>query len=183
MKLLTGVMLIIIGAMIPSAIILPQRDLSLSVVPLQSTWQIHGLLLSSILFGPQIGLICAITYIFIGLFYLPIFHGGGSVGYILTPDFGFLLGFIPAAFTCGFLSKSRPRVCLLDITVYTVISLLILHIIGIIYLAIGKLTGLWSESLFDLILINSISPFPSQLLLCLAISHFSLYIKKLLIIK
>ena len=95
--------------MIPSAIILPQKFLSFSVIPLQGTWQIPGLLLTSLLCGPQIATISAISYLIIGLFYLPLFHGGGSVGYILTPDFGYLLGFIPAAWTCGLLTKINTK--------------------------------------------------------------------------
>ena len=85
---ITGVMLIIICAMIPSSIIFPQEDLSLSISPLHSNWQIQGVLLTSLVCGPQIGTISAISYLIIGLFYLPIFHGGGSVGYILTHELG-----------------------------------------------------------------------------------------------
>ena len=91
--------------MIPAWIILPQQGLSLSIIPLNSNWQIQGVLMASLLCGPQIGPICAFSYLIIGLFYLPVFHGGGSIGYILTHEFGYLLGFIPAAWTCGFLSK------------------------------------------------------------------------------
>ena len=114
LKAITGVMLIIICAMIPSSIILPQQDLSLSIIQLNSTWQIHGLLMTSLLCGPQIGVICAISYLIIGLFYLPVFHGGGSVGYILTHEFGYLLGFIPAAWTCGYLSKKKRTANLIN---------------------------------------------------------------------
>ena len=81
-----------------------RRPISLNY-PTYSNWQIQGLLLTSLLCGPQIGTISAISYLIIGLFYLPVFHGGGSVGYILTHEFGYLLGFIPAAWTCGFLAK------------------------------------------------------------------------------
>ena len=100
-------MFIITCAMIPSSIILPQQDLSLSIIPLNSNWQIQGVLMTALLCGPQIGIICAISYLIIGLFYFPVFHGGGSVGYILTHEFGYLLGFIPAAWTCGYLSKIK----------------------------------------------------------------------------
>ena len=176
-------MLIIIFAMLPSSIILPQEDLSLSIIPLHSNWQIQGLLLSSLLCGPQIGTICAISYLIIGLFYLPVFHGGGSIGYILTHEFGYLLGFIPAAWTCGFLSKKTPKANLIKYSFYTIISLCFLHIIGIIYLLIGKLFGNWTENLSDLILINTIKPFPTQLLLCISISLLSILLKRIIIIK
>jgi len=176
-------MLIIIFAMLPSSIIFPQEDLSLSVIPLHSNWQIQGLLLTSLLCGPQIGTISAASYLIIGLFYLPVFHGGGSVGYILTYEFGYLLGFIPAAWTCGFLAKNTSKVNLINYSFYTAISLCILHIIGIIYLILGKVFGNWLNSLFDLILINTIIPFPTQLLLCISISLLSILLKHILIVK
>ena len=169
--------------MIPSSIILPQQGLSLSIIPLNSTWQIQGLLMTSLLCGPQIGIISAISYLIIGLFYLPVFHGGGSVGYILTPEFGYLLGFIPAAWTCGFLSKRKSNANLINYSFYTFVSLLVLHLIGIIYLVVGKIFGNWIDNLFDLILINTFIPFPTQLLLCLSISLISIVLKRILIIK
>ena len=182
-KAITGVMLIIICAMTPSSIILPQKDLSLSIIPLNSNWQIQGVLLLSLIYGPKLGTICAISYLIIGLFYLPIFHGGGSVGYILTHQFGYLLGFIPAAWICGFLAKMNSKASLINYSFYSVLSLFILHFIGIFYLSFGKIFFNWNENLFDLILINSFLPFPTQLLLCLSISPLSIFIKRLLHLK
>ena len=175
-------MLIIICAMIPSSIILPQQDLSLSIIPLNSNWQIQGVLMTALLFGPQIGITCAISYLIIGLFYLPIFHGGGSVGYILTHEFGYLLGFIPAAWTCGYLSNKNSNANLINYSSYTILSLFILHFIGLLYLIIGKLLGSWIDDLSDLILVNTLLPFPTQLLLCLSISLISIFLKRLLIL-
>ena len=169
--------------MIPSSIILPQKDLSLSIIPLNSNWQIQGLLLTSLLCGPKIGITCSISYLIIGLFYLPVFHGGGSVGYILTHEFGYLLGFIPAAWTCGFLSRINPNANLIRYSFYSIISLCILHIIGILYLVIGKIFGHWIENLSDLIIINTFIPFPTQLLLCLSISLVSILLKRIILIK
>ena len=176
-------MLIIICTMIPSSIILPQRDLSFSIIPLYSNWQLHGVLFCSLLFGPSLGTICALTYLIIGLFYLPVFHGGGSVGYILIPEFGYLLGFIPAAWTCGFLSRRSKNLNLINCSLYTIISLFIMHFSGVSYLVLGKLLGNWISNLSDLILVNTLIPFPSQFLLCFATSLLSISLKRLLIIK
>ena len=139
--------------------------------------------MTSLLCGPQIGIICAISYLIIGLFYLPVFHGGGSVGYILTHEFGYLLGFIPAALTCGFLSKRESNPNLINYSLYSVLSLFILHIIGIIYLVFGKIFGNWIDNLYDLIIVNTLIPFPTQLLLCLSISLISILLKRILILK
>ena len=180
---MTGIMLILIGAMIPSAIIVPQKDLSFSITHLPSTWQIAGVLLCSLLCGPQIGIISSLSYIIIGLFYLPIFHGGGSVGYILTPEFGYIIGFIPAAWLCGTLATKKQACSLLDITYYTISGLILIHLIGITYLIIANMIWDWKESLFDLILTNSIAPLPSQMALCLSISFIFQILKKILLIK
>ena len=169
--------------MIPSSIIFPQENISLSIVPLQSSWQIQGLLLTSLLCGPQIGTISAISYLIIGLFYLPVFHGGGSVGYILTHEFGYLLGFIPAAWTCGFLAKRNSKPNLMNYSFYTTISLCTMHSMGIIYLIFGKIFGFWLDSLSDLIFINTLIPFPTQLLLCISVSLLSIILKQISIIK
>ena len=169
--------------MIPSSIIFPQKDLSLTNMPLHSNWQIQGLLLTSLLCGPEIGTISAISYLIIGLLYLPVFHGGGSVGYILTHEFGYLLGFIPAAWTCGFLARNTSKANLINFSFYTALSLCVVHIIGIIYLTFGKIFGNWSDSLSDLILINTFIPFPTQLLLCISISLLSILLKRMLIVK
>ncbi len=182
-KAITGVMIIIICAMIPSSIILPQEGLSLSIIPLQSNWQIQGLLMTSLLCGAQIGTICAISYLIIGLFYLPVFHGGGSIGYILTHEFGYLLGFIPAAWICGLLAEKSSKVNLINYTSYTFLSLIILHALGITYLIVGNIFGDWADNISDLILINTIIPLPNQLLLCISISLISVLLKRLLLLK
>ena len=169
--------------MIPSSIILPQKDLSLSIIELHSNWQIHGVLLTSLICGPYIGTICALTYLIIGLFYLPVFHGGGSVGYIFTNEFGYLLGFVPAAWTCGYLAKQTKKSNLINYSFYAIISLFILHLAGIFYLILGRSLGIWIDNLSDMILINTLIPLPSQLLLCVAISLLSICLKTLLIIK
>tara|TARA_B100000579_G_C22840526_1_gene861221 strand:+ start:2177 stop:2686 length:510 start_codon:yes stop_codon:yes gene_type:complete len=169
--------------MLPSSLILPQEDLSLSIIPLNSNWQIQGLLLTSLISGPKIGTICAISYLIIGLFYLPVFHGGGSIGYILTHEFGYLLGFIPAAWTCGVLAKQNSEINLLNYSIYTFLSLCVLHVTGSIYLIFGKLLWGWTDSLSDLLLLNTFIPFPAQFLLCITVSLLSILLKNILIVK
>ncbi len=176
-------MIIIIFAMIPSSILLPQQDLSLSIFPLYSNWQIQGLFLTSLLCGPQIGTISAISYLIIGLFYLPVFQGGGSVGYILTHEFGYLLGFIPAAWTCGYLVERNANDNLINYSIYTAISLAVLHFTGIIYLILSKIFGNLIDKLSDIILINTFILLPNQLFLCISTSLLALLFKKILIAK
>ena len=169
--------------MIPSFIVLPKEDLSLSIIPLQSNWQIPGLFLTPLLCGPKTGTISAISYLIIGLFYLPVFHGGGSIGYILTHEFGYLLGFIPAAWICGYLVKKNSKATLIHYSFYTALSLSVLHFTGIVFLFFAKIFGNMTDNLSDLILINTLIPFPAQLILCISISLVSIIFKRILILK
>ena len=183
MQAITGVMLIIICTMIPSFMIWPKGDLSLSIIPLHSNWQIPGLFLTPLVCGSKIGTISAISYLFIGLFYLPIFHGGGSVGYILTHEFGYLLGFIPATWICGYLVEKNSKHNLINYTFYTIISLAIIHFIGITCLILSKLFGNFTINLIDIISINTLVPLPNQLLLCISISLIAILVRPILIAK
>ena len=72
---------------------------------------------------------------------------------------------------------------LINYSFYTALSLCVVHIIGIIYLIFGKLFWSWSDNLSDLILINTIIPFSTQLLLCISVSLLSILLKRILIVK
>ena len=99
-------LLIIIGGLTPSALLLPKHDLESNLIILTSSWQIPVILLCSIVSGTNVAIIASISYITIGLFFLPIFHGGGSLGYIFTPEFGYIVGFIFSALVVGDLFKN-----------------------------------------------------------------------------
>lgn len=176
-------MAIIIGGMIPSAILLPKFDLITNIFTLNSSWQIPGLLLCSLICGPKTGIITAIAYLTIGLFYLPIFQGGGSIGYLLTPDFGYLAGFIPAALVSGSLNQRVKKDPLIFTTISAVSGLIAIHVSGILNLFIGTILSRWQFNLFDLFISYTVAPFPSQFILCPCIAIISIAIKRILFIK
>ena len=116
--------------------------------------------------GSASSLIAVIAYITIGLLYLPVFTGGGSVGYLATPDFGYLAGFVPAVWFTGAKLTYKNRNSLYQIFVAILMGLTIIHSVGIINLFIGTITNRWEDSFSELLIIYSISTFPFQLLLC-----------------
>ena len=59
------------------------------------TWQIPTIILISLIFKKKVVYIAFIIYLYLGLFLIPIFHQGGSLGYLLTPNFGYLIGIYP----------------------------------------------------------------------------------------
>ncbi len=81
------------------------------------------------------GAIAQLGYIFLGLAWLPIFAHGGGWDYWQQPTFGYLLGFIPGAWCCGWLAYRSPaRIETLALSCLA--GLGIIHGTGIIYLLI-----------------------------------------------
>lgn len=65
------------------------------------TLQFFFVVLAGMLLGPKLGALSVTVYVALGLAGVPIFAAGGGVGYVLRPSFGYLLGFIAAAFAAG----------------------------------------------------------------------------------
>jgi len=103
--------------------------LPLPWVPL--TLQTLLVFLSGLILGSRGGALSQILYISIGLVGLPIFAGGGGPAYVLSPTFGYLVAFIPAAFVIGLFSERDGFVWS---GVGVLIGLIIVYIVGIPYL-------------------------------------------------
>ena len=65
------------------------------------TLQFGVVLLAGMILGPKYGSLSVAVYVLLGLIGLPIFAAGGGFSYVLRPSFGYLLGFIAAAFVTG----------------------------------------------------------------------------------
>lgn len=97
------------------------------------TLQIPFVCLAGLLVGPWRGATSQVVYLIIGLIGFPVFAKGGGPQYVLEPSFGYLLGFIPAAFVAGLITrKSRTYGrCALGVLA----ALLVDYIVGVPYLA------------------------------------------------
>ncbi len=73
--------------------------IEIGLVPL--TMQTVVVLLSGALLGQKKGAACQLTYLMAGLIGLPWFSRGGGLIYILSPTFGYILGFVLAAYLTG----------------------------------------------------------------------------------
>lgn len=71
--------------------------------PVPVSLQTLFVLLSGVTLGPRLGAAAMGAYIVLGLAGLPVFASGGGPGYILSPTFGFLLGFPLASFAAGWI--------------------------------------------------------------------------------
>ena len=176
-------MMVLVGGMIPSSFLIPTLTSPPTIISLHSTWQVPSLLLCALVCGPRSGVIASVAYITIGLFYLPVFHGGGNLDYLLSPSFGFLAGFIPAVWITARFTKHTHAKDLIGLTLSAIAGLACIHFFGILYLIFGSILGLWTEALTELLYSFSLAPLPAQLAICPAVGILSLILRRLLLIK
>ena len=86
---------LVITSMLSVYIPLPFIYKSSNNFELPITWQIPTIILLTLIFHKKVVFSAFSIYIILGLFILPVFHQGGSLGYLLTPNFGYLLGLYP----------------------------------------------------------------------------------------
>ena len=77
--------------------------------PMHFTLQFLFVLLAGFILGAKRGAICVGIYLAVGLCGIPVFAAGGGPAYLIRPTFGFLLGFVFAAWITGKISAIRPR--------------------------------------------------------------------------
>ncbi len=77
----------------------------LPFTPVPLTGQTFGVLLVGALLGSRLGTASVLAYLAEGLLGLPVFSGGGGLGWILGPTGGYLIGFTVAAWVVGFLTE------------------------------------------------------------------------------
>jgi biotin transport system substrate-specific component len=83
--------------------------ISIPVGPVPVTLQSGVVLTAGALLGSRWGAGSQIVYVFMGLIGLPVFAGGRSgPGVVLSPTFGYLIGFIAAAWLTGWLTERHP---------------------------------------------------------------------------
>ncbi len=169
--------------MIPSATFIIKSNLSLEIVDLPISWQVPALIFTGLFCGPEAGLIAAIAYLTIGLFYLPVFQGGGSIGYIATPAFGYLAGFLPSVWITGRMAQLRKNNSMHRLFITSIYGLTLVHAVGIINILIGVMTSRWDNKLLELLYIYSISNLPFHIFLCIPVVLLTKSMRKLLILE
>ena len=94
-EILVSLQSLVITTMLP--VYIPLQFINKSSIGLEIpiTWQIPTIILLTLIFHKKVVFRSFSIYIIMGLFILPVFHQGGSIGYLLTPNFGYLLGLFP----------------------------------------------------------------------------------------
>lgn len=71
--------------------------------------QLTVVLLAGQLLKPTTAFLALFTYLLAGLVGLPVFTGGGGLGYLLQPSFGYIPGFVAAAVAVSFLVNNIQK--------------------------------------------------------------------------
>ena len=131
-EILVSLQSLVISSMLPVYIPLPFIYKSSNYVELPITWQIPTIILLTLIFHKKVVLRAFYTYMILGLFILPIFHQGGSLGYLLTPNFGYLLGLYPLIKIIGNLN-TRNKINVGYFLKNGFIAIGAMHLTGIFY--------------------------------------------------
>ncbi|MFB2983708.1 biotin transporter BioY [Microseira sp. BLCC-F43] len=181
---LIGLILTIGGTFLEASVTDFPWHWSQSGIPTHSlgvTYQIGAVLLVGCLGGKNAGAMSQIAYLALGLAWLPVFDQGGGLAYLKQPSFGYLLGFVPGAWLCGFLAFKRPPT-LENLAFSCVCGLVVVHLIGLVCLVFSHYIG-WGTSetsIGQAALRYSFYPLPGQLALICAVTVLSFILRRLM---
>ncbi len=170
--------IIIISAFIPVIFSIPFNNKIIGSIEMPITWQLPSIIIITLIFNGKIVIKAYSIYLIIGLFFIPVFNQGGSLGYLLTPNFGYLLGIYSLIKIIDNLKKRNKRVNYYDLLKYGILGLLSMHLIGIIYNCILALISNQSEMLIYNISKYSLGKFGYQLLMLTPIIILIKFINK-----
>lgn len=131
--------------------------------------QIPIAILAGALLGPRLGTFSMMVYVSLGLFGLPFFAAGGGFGYASKPVFGFIIGYIIAAYVVGKIFEKKLNS--LYIISAGIIGVAIVHVIGDTYMSINlllagnSLSTIWGW-VYGLSIINIPYDFIFSIILC-----------------
>ncbi len=132
-KFIVSFQSILISTMIPINIPIPSIENIYRIIEIPINYQIPTIILLTLIFSGEFIKNVYAIYIFIGLFFLPVFFDGGSLGYLMTPNFGYLLGIFPLISVINILNK-KNNLSFLKYIKYSLAGLMIMHFCGISYL-------------------------------------------------
>lgn len=153
-------------------------------IDMHFTLQWLFVLLSGFLLGKKLGTMSVGLYLFIGLIGIPIFASGGGPAYLMRPTFGFLLGFLFAAYFIGLLSEKVKSPSFKGYLLPSIVGLLIYYGCGMVYFYFMNNFVLGIPVGWGLVFINCflLTVFP-DFLLCLLSIFISIRIQNIISIK
>ena len=131
-EILVSIQSLVLTTMLPVYIPIPFIDKSSNSIEMPITWQIPTIILLTLIFNKKVVFTAFSIYIFFGIFISPVFHQGGSIGYLLTPNFGYLLGMYPLIKIIDNLNN-RNNINIGNFLINGFIAIGTMHLTGIFY--------------------------------------------------
>jgi len=131
-EILVSLQSLVITTMLPIYIPLLFIDETSNGFEMPITWQIPTIILLTLIFHKKVVFTAFSLYIILGLFISPVFNQGGSIGYLLTPNFGYLLGTYPLIKIIDNLN-TRNKINISNFLKKGFIAILAMHLTGIFY--------------------------------------------------
>ena len=144
------------------------------------SYQIGAVLFVGCMGGRNAGVISQVAYLLLGLANFQFFAQGGGLSYLREPVFGYLLGFLPGSWVCGYWAfRSTPRLewlagCCLS-------GLAVIHAVGASYLWVGyylKLVDPLKMTFKTALMVYSGNLLPGQLAVVCAVSVLAFLMRR-----
>ena len=132
-EILISLQLIIISTLVPVYILIPSENQLLQTFEVPISWQVPMIIIITLFFKSEIVTKAFSIYLLIGLIFLPVFQNGGSLGYLLTQDFGYLLGTYPLIKFIDKLNIKNNKIHFNDLLKFGIIGICSMHLVGILY--------------------------------------------------
>jgi biotin transport system substrate-specific component len=181
-----GLLLTISGVFVEVAIPLPKIAWPLdwqnvSTYSLGVTLQIGAILFVGCMAGRSAAALSQIAYLALGLssFQIFIFAQGGGLEYLREPTFGYLLGFLPGAWLCGYFAFQEKR--RIETFIMSCLwGLFAIHSVGLIYLSVLCVFRITKVNWWEAVLQYSIYPLPGQFIIVCTVAVLAYVMRVLL---
>ena len=107
----------------------------LPIGPFSVTFSLQFLfsLMAGLLLGSRRGALTVGVYLLLGLIGLPVFAHGGGIAYVIRPTFGFLIGFLAAAFVSGLISERGASCSVRRMLAAAIAGEAVYYLCGLVY--------------------------------------------------
>ena len=130
--------------------------------------------LAGLLLGRKLGAISVAVYIAIGLLGVPVFAGGGGIGYIFQPTFGYIIGFLVGTYVTGYITEKSLNPSLKRLLFASFSGLGIVYLFGMVYYYFVANYYMNSPiSVWSLILYCFLLAVPGDIAICFASAKIS----------
>lgn len=105
----------------------------LGAVPI--TLQLLFTVLAGIMLGAKLGALSQLVYIIIGLLGVPVFAGGtGGPTTVVSPSFGYVIGFVLGAFVIGKIAEGQVNPSFIRLILASIAGVVVIYAVGVPYL-------------------------------------------------